>query len=88
MKCFRIFPEMCARTWCLLALSSTSTRNIAIRAEPSLARTRLVALTGYGQPSDRARALTAGFETHLVKPVEWEAIAGILERGLTTDERS
>ncbi len=32
--------------------------------------TRLVAVTGYGQPSDRARSAKAGFDAHLVKPVE------------------
>jgi len=31
---------------------------------------RLVALTGYGQPQDRARSEAAGFEAHLVKPVD------------------
>jgi CheY-like chemotaxis protein len=30
----------------------------------------LIALTGYGQPEDRARALAAGFDAHLTKPVE------------------
>lgn len=33
------------------------------------ARIHLVALTGYGQPTDRIRALEVGFEAHLVKPV-------------------
>jgi CheY-like chemotaxis protein len=28
-----------------------------------------VALTGYGQPEDRERALAAGFDEHLTKPV-------------------
>jgi len=31
----------------------------------------LVAHTGYGQPEDRSRALKAGFDAHLVKPVDW-----------------
>ncbi len=31
--------------------------------------TRLIAITGYGQGEDRARALEAGFDEHLVKPV-------------------
>ena len=31
---------------------------------------RLVALTGYGQPEDRDRARQAGFDDHLVKPVD------------------
>src|SRR5262249_12360770 len=38
------------------------------------ARPRLVALTGYGQPHDRERALAAGFDEHLVKPVDPEAL--------------
>jgi signal transduction histidine kinase/CheY-like chemotaxis protein len=33
-------------------------------------RPRLIAMTGYGQPEDQQRALDAGFDTHLVKPVE------------------
>jgi signal transduction histidine kinase len=33
-------------------------------------RTRLIALTGYGQPEDRARALAAGFDLHCTKPVD------------------
>lgn len=31
---------------------------------------RLVAVTGYGQPADRQRAHAAGFDEHMVKPVE------------------
>jgi signal transduction histidine kinase len=31
---------------------------------------RLIAMTGYGQPEDRARSARAGFERHLVKPVD------------------
>jgi CheY-like chemotaxis protein len=30
----------------------------------------LIALTGYGQPDDQARALEAGFDVHMVKPIE------------------
>jgi signal transduction histidine kinase/CheY-like chemotaxis protein len=37
-------------------------------------RMRLVAVTGYGQPGDRANALAAGFDLHLVKPVEPEVL--------------
>ncbi len=39
---------------------------------------RLIAVTGYGQPSDRARTRAAGFNLHLVKPVDWTE----LEAGL------
>jgi CheY-like chemotaxis protein len=40
-----------------------------IRLRPEGARIRLVALTGWGQPSDRDRTRQAGFDMHLVKPV-------------------
>ena len=33
-------------------------------------RVKLIALTGYGQATDRARALQAGFDVHLLKPVD------------------
>jgi CheY-like chemotaxis protein len=36
----------------------------------SLKGVRVVALTGYGKPEDRRRAREAGFDAHLVKPVE------------------
>jgi CheY-like chemotaxis protein len=40
----------------------------ALRADPALRATPLVALTGYAGPEDRARALEAGFDRHLAKP--------------------
>jgi signal transduction histidine kinase/ActR/RegA family two-component response regulator len=39
---------------------------------------KLVALTGYGRESDRIRALEAGFDTHLVKPIDPEILARTL----------
>jgi CheY-like chemotaxis protein len=39
---------------------------------------RLVAMTGFGQPDDRRRAREAGFDAHLVKPVEVDALQQIL----------
>lgn len=39
---------------------------------------RLVALTGYGQPEDRRRALEAGFDDHLVKPLDPEKLRHLL----------
>ena len=47
---------------------------------PGGERIRLIALTGYGQTEDRQRALAAGFDDHLVKPVEPERLAGTLAR--------
>jgi two-component system CheB/CheR fusion protein len=40
----------------------------------------LIALTGYGQPQDRARSRESGFDAHLVKPVEPSRLAEVLER--------
>jgi len=40
----------------------------------------LVALTGWGQDSDQARAREAGFDAHLVKPAPFESIARVIER--------
>jgi len=39
---------------------------------------RLIALTGYGQEKDRARATEAGFEAHFVKPVALQAFLDVL----------
>lgn len=41
----------------------------------------LVALTGYGQPEDRRRAEEAGFDAHLVKPVDPAELTRVLTRG-------
>jgi CheY-like chemotaxis protein len=41
----------------------------AIRAGLPNGEIRLIAVTGYGQPSDRELALQAGFDTHLLKPI-------------------
>ena len=40
---------------------------------------RLVALSGYGQPQDRARSREAGFDAHVVKPVDPAALSQIIE---------
>ncbi len=42
----------------------------AIRANEATAGLRLVAMTGYAQASDREKAMKAGFEEHMVKPVD------------------
>jgi CheY-like chemotaxis protein len=38
----------------------------------------IVAVTGWGQSQDKQRALDAGFDAHLTKPVDLEALALIL----------
>jgi PAS domain S-box-containing protein len=49
-----------------------------LRALPGLERMRLVAVTGYGQASDRERSAAAGFDMHLVKPVSISTIGRII----------
>ena len=46
----------------------------AIREKLPDRRVRLIALTGYGQASDRQRVLAAGFDAHLLKPIPAEAL--------------
>jgi signal transduction histidine kinase/ActR/RegA family two-component response regulator len=41
----------------------------------------LVALTGYGQPDDRRQAMESGFDAHLVKPVNPEALLAAIHAG-------
>jgi CheY-like chemotaxis protein len=49
-----------------------------LRTLSGCAAIRLIALTGYGQPGDRDRAITAGFEAHLVKPVDLTELGRLL----------
>jgi CheY-like chemotaxis protein len=51
------------------------------RAEPALARMRLVAITGYAQPADRDRALQAGLDDHLPKPASLDRLEALLRNG-------
>jgi PAS domain S-box-containing protein len=50
----------------------------AMRALPELAGVVLVALTGWGADSDRSQSSEAGFDHHLTKPVQLEAVEAIL----------
>lgn len=50
-----------------------------IRRSDQGAQVFLVALTGYGRPEDRARALAAGFDVHLVKPLEIQRVHQLIE---------
>jgi PAS domain S-box-containing protein len=53
-----------------------------IRLQPSLPEVRLIALTGFGQPSDKRKALAAGFAAHLTKPVDWKTLERTLRHVL------
>jgi CheY-like chemotaxis protein len=49
-----------------------------LRAAPATAAATYIALTGYGQASDRQRALAAGFDEHLVKPADPDQLLALL----------
>jgi CheY-like chemotaxis protein len=49
-----------------------------MRQRPSPKAMVMVAVTGWGQPQDKQRAPEAGFDAHLTKPVDLEALARIL----------
>lgn len=50
----------------------------AIRADPNTRTVYMVALTGWGQENDRARAREAGFDDHLVKPADLDGLQRVL----------
>ncbi|MFC7518830.1 ATP-binding protein [Herbaspirillum sp. GCM10030257] len=49
-----------------------------LRAQPETARSVFIAVTGYGQEKDREKTLAAGFDHHLVKPVDTRKLIAIL----------
>jgi PAS domain S-box-containing protein len=51
-----------------------------LREQPEFRRTPLVAVTGYGQEEDRRRSQEAGFDYHLTKPVDPEALQAFVAR--------
>jgi two-component system CheB/CheR fusion protein len=52
-----------------------------IRERPNGRAMLLLALTGYGSPSDYERSAEAGFDHHLVKPVDPSELARLLSGG-------
>ena len=49
-----------------------------LRETPRLQKAKLIALTGYGQEGDRAKSAEAGFDHHLVKPVNYQQLQELL----------
>ncbi len=50
----------------------------AMHREPGLQNTTFIALTGWGQKEHRERSKEAGFDYHLVKPLDTNALKNIL----------
>jgi two-component system CheB/CheR fusion protein len=51
-----------------------------VRRDPSLEHAVLVALTGYGRDEDKQSALAAGFDHHLVKPIDADELESLIAR--------
>jgi CheY-like chemotaxis protein len=51
----------------------------ALRADPEQAGATLIALSGYGQEEDQRKARQAGFDRHLTKPVDPQALVRLLD---------
>ena len=51
-----------------------------IRQQPECADTVLVALTGWGQEEDKRRSQEAGFDVHMVKPIDFDALQKLLSK--------
>jgi two-component system CheB/CheR fusion protein len=63
----------------------------ALRGDPALSATRLIALTGYAQGDDVQQATKAGFDQHVAKPLDFEQLERLFseepaQRSRATDE--
>jgi len=57
-----------------------------LRRLPATRSLPMIALTGFGQEADRSRAMTAGFNEHLVKPVDPDRLARVIDVLTPRDE--
>ena len=71
-------PQLVLMDLAMPDLSGFDTRARLARL-PGLEGVRTVALTGYGNESDKQRTREAGFDRHLTKPVDLAALSGLLE---------
>jgi CheY-like chemotaxis protein len=49
-----------------------------LRGDPVTADALVIAVSGYGQDSDRQRSREAGFDQHLTKPVDYDELRGLI----------
>jgi CheY-like chemotaxis protein len=84
--------ESFAPEWVLMDIGLPGMDGYAVaglmRQRVPAAAVRIYALTGYGQPEDRALALKSGFDGHLTKPVDPEALLRLLSEGAPKRERA
>ena len=51
-----------------------------LRASGECKKMILIALTGYGRPEDRRKSLEAGFDAHMVKPVDPDELTALIAK--------
>jgi CheY-like chemotaxis protein len=73
----RFLPDLCFLDIGLPDMSGYDVAR-ALRAQPALRATWLVALTGWGAAADRLKSKDAGIDLHLTKPVSLDALAAAL----------
>ena len=56
-----------------------------LRGQDEFRETRIIAMTGYGQPEDRRRSKESGIDYHLVKPVKIDVVRSLLARENSAD---
>jgi len=69
-------PDVCVLD---IGLPGMDGYQLARRLQQAGLRARYVALTGYGQASDRERSAAAGFHVHLTKPVQLDPLLASLK---------
>jgi signal transduction histidine kinase/CheY-like chemotaxis protein len=74
----RVSPEVCLID---IGLPDLDGYELArkLRTQPQTAKSLLIAITGYGQEHDKKSALAAGFDHHLVKPIDMAKLTALIE---------
>ena len=67
----RLVPDMALID---IGLPGLDGYEVARRLKAAAPKLRVIALSGYGQVEDRQRSAAAGFDAHLVKPVDLDAL--------------
>lgn len=85
-RALQLLPDLCLIDIGLPVLDGYEVAS-RLRSDPNGRKLLLVALTGYGDPEQRARAIAAGYDLHIIKPVDAAQLRKLLQRDLQPAER-